>query len=78
MTVILHQQKILNTKHYKDYKYFCEALLSTKNVKHNTDYKDSEYHYKASPSATHPLNKRKEIEKETEKVNLENMSKRRH
>ena len=38
----------------------------------------TQYHYKASPSATHPLNKRKEIEKETEKVNLENMSKRRH
>ena len=52
-----------------------------KNVKHNTDYKDYEYHYKAAPSnkrATLSSNKRKVVEKETEKVTLENMSKRRH
>ena len=79
MTVILHQQKNLNIKQITKIINICEALPSTKNVKHNTDYKDSEYHYKTAPSnKSDTLPSNNEIEKETEKVNLENMSKIRH
>ena len=81
MTVILHQLKNLNIKQITKIINICEALPSTKNDKHHTDYKDYEYHYKAAPSNksdTLPSNKRKVVEKETEKVTLENMSKRRH
>ena len=74
MTVILHQLRNLNIKQITKIINICEALPSTKNVKHNTDYKDSEYHYKTAPSNksdTLPSNKRKVVEKETEKVTLE-------
>ena len=43
-----------------------------KNVKHNKDYKDSKYHYKTVPSnKSNTIPSNNEIEKETEKVNLE-------
>ena len=72
MTVILHQLKNLNIINIKIIN-ICETLPSMKNVKHNKDYKDSKYHYKTVPSnKSNTIPSNNEIEKETEKVNLEN------